>query len=135
MKKSILASLFLLSVSFLSFNLKTTDKSDLLIKKWKPTTIVVGERSQSDIPENASLEFKKDNSYFLDEREQGTWELSKDNKNLSFKGGEFGPKDSFDGKWEIVKLTESELELSTVFTGLELAGAKDPKVIVKLTAL
>jgi hypothetical protein len=132
MNKSIFSLFLLLCLGLFSFNSSFIGHSDLLIKKWKPTAVILGEKTQPSLPAEASLEFKKDNTYWLDGKESGTWELGKDQKSLSFTGGEFGAKGEFDGKWEVKKLSSTELELSTILTGELLENTTNPLVIVKL---
>jgi len=122
--------------TFFAFNSQIKNNADeLLIKKWKPIEISISGKADTNIPENAYLEFLKDKNYILDGKPQGTWEFDSKSKVLAFIGGEFGEKGKFDGKWKVDKLSKTELELSTTFIGANMAGVESPEVKIKLVNL
>jgi hypothetical protein len=134
MKFSSTILLSLLLISLMSFvNLPNSPETDL-IKKWKPLQIKLGENTNDNFPEGASLEFNAQKEYWMDGVKKGTWELSKDSKKLRFIDGDFGQKGAFDGNWTIEKLSADELIISTIFVGEEVEGLKDPHVSIKLVS-
>ncbi|EAY27338.1 hypothetical protein [Microscilla marina] len=86
-------------------------KEKLLIRKWMPEKIVMGEHTKEfdlDDGEERSIEFKKNGKYAKDgEPDSGSWKLSEDGKKLIMEGGEFG------SEWTIDELSKCRCTITT----------------------
>ncbi|WP_299465594.1 hypothetical protein [uncultured Microscilla sp.] len=111
-----MAACFALLIALSAFTpVADADKKKLLIRKWMPEKVVMGERTKEFDPtdgEERSIEFKENGKYAKDgDPDSGSWKLSEDGKKLILEGGEFG------SEWTIDELSKGRCTITTSKNG------------------
>lgn len=96
---------------FSSFIMVTSDRAKLLQRKWKPVEFIYNGRIEKE-PESTDkrMEFKQNGELWVDNKKEGEWKLSEDEKTIIVRSDE----EDENMQMVIEKLTKDELVMSTL---------------------
>lgn len=99
---------------FSSFIIATSDRAKLLQRKWKPVEFAYNGKIEKE-PESTDkrMEFKKNGELWVDNKKEGEWKLSEDEKTIIIRSDE----EDENMRLVIEKLTKDELVMSATNDG------------------